>query len=504
MQIKELLTPGKQSDKLMPKIVLQDTTDHHRIGCEYNLGGAAVVLTTVQALTRLIPEAEFISFIQFSDSFSTRHGIKVVKSKLFSARSFSLWESLKSSLLFLRCALWAILRKYFHINLSPLVNNEKLKHYREAAVIIDLSMDHFNDGAGIIPVIELTRDMLIGVLLGKPLVIYAQSPGPFTGRLASWVAGLALNRASLITVRDEISKGFLDKMAVTRPPVYLTADPAFLLEPASDERVREILSDLGIDSTKPLIGIGNTEGELMGGTTTWRGYKSALRSAYHLLEYCLPERLFLWLTRLLKGSKYYAGLRSQYSGKAFETIARIADHLAERMDASVLIVPHFVLPKEQSRGEEDGAVIAEAIYRLASNKDRVTPVTGKYAAQEIKGLIGQCDLFVSMKMHAAIAAVSQCIPAVIMRFGPAGPKFHGFMRMLGQERWLCEHISTDIDNVLAKIDDAWVHREEISKELESRQEALREKALLNPQLVKEFLDSESQLGDKPSERNVSG
>ena len=470
----------------MPKILLQDPTDHHTIGFEFNRGAVAVLLCTVDALRRLIPGAEFVSFIQFSSSFSTQHDIKVVKNKVFSSRHFSLSESLKSWWLFLRCALWAVLHKYFHINAGLLVNNRRLKEYYQASVVVDLSMDHYNDERGIIKATEISRDILLGVLLGKPVVIYAQSVGPFKGRLASWVARFALNRVSLITVREKISKGFLDEMAVNKPPIYVTTDPAFLLEPAPDERITEILSELGLNSSQPLIGIGTPEGELLGGTKTWRGYKNVLRAAYRFLEYCLPEGLFLWLMRLVKGSNYYATLQSQHSSKTEESIAQIADHLVEGTGASVLLVPHFVPPRESIGGEENGLVVAEAIHQLVSNKDRVIPVTGEYTPQEIKGIIGQCDLFISMKMHPTIAATSQCVPTVAIG---SHQKFRGIMQTLGQERWVCDQIPEDL---IARIDDAWIHKEEIRKELESSQEAIREEALLNAQLVKQLLDSTTE------------
>ena len=467
----------------MPKIILQDTTDHHRIGFEFNRGAVAVGLCTIDALRRLIPGAEFVTFIQLSDSFAAQHGIKVVKNKLFSSRAFSLSESLKSWWLFLRCALWATLHKGFHIDAGLLTNNRRLKEYYEAAVVIDLSMDHYNDESGIIKVLEISREILLGRLLGKPVLIYAQSVGPFKGRLASSIARFTLNRASLITVRENISKGFLDKMAINKPPICVTADPAFLLEPADDERIAEILRELDLDSSQPLIGIGTPEGELLGGARTWRGYKNILRGIYRMLDYCLPERLLLWPMRLVRGSGYYATLQSEHSGSIEASIARIADHLVEALGTSVLIVPHFVPPRGRGSGEENGLVVAERIHQLTSNKDKIIPVVGDYTPQEIKGIVGQCDLFISMKMHPTIAAISQCVPTIAIG---SHQKFGGIMQTLGQERWVYDRIPEDI---IAKIDDAWIHRKEIRKELESRRGAVRERALFNAQLVKRLLDS---------------
>jgi colanic acid/amylovoran biosynthesis protein len=467
----------------MPKILLQSPANHHRIGFEFNRGAVAVLLCAMEALQGVNPGAEFVTFIQLSDSFSARYNIRAVRNKLFSTRNFSLIESLKSWWLFLRSVLWAILHKCFHVNAGLFLNDKRLKEYCQASVVVDISMDHYNDDMGIIKVIEISRDILVGALLGKPVVIYAQSVGPFKGRLASRIARFALNRVKLITVREKISQGFLSEIAVNKPPIYVTADPAFPLEPATDERTTEILSELGLDTSQPLIGIGTPEGELLGGAKTWRGYKNVLRAVYRLFEYCLPETLFLWLMRLIKGSNYYIALQSQYSSKIEASVAQIANHLVERTGASVLLVPHFVPPREFIGGEKNGLVVAETIHRLVLNKDKIIPVTGDYTPQEIKGIIGQCDLFISMKMHPAIAATSQCVPTIAIG---SHQKFRGIMEMLGQERWVWDQIP---EYLIARIDDAWIHKEEMRKELESRREAIREQALLNAQLVKQLLYS---------------
>jgi len=473
----------------MPKILLQDTTDHHFVTFEYNRGAAAILLSTIEIIRKLIPDTEFVSLIQLSASFSANHNIKVIKTKFFSARQFSLIESVKSWALFLRCGLWTIFHKYFHLELDILLNNTILKEYYESDVILDLSMDHYNDVHGLIKVIEISRDLMLGRMMGKPVVIYAQSPGPFKSWLASRIARIALNRVSLITVREDISKGILDKMGVYRPPIYLTADPAFLLLPEPGPRIAEILSALRTDDLQPLVGIGTPDGLHFGETTTVRGYMNILRGAYHLIEYFLPEQLFLWIMSRTKGSGYYSNVVTQLSSNFEVSIARLADHIVKTTGACVLLVPHFVPPGGSFEGNADGRVVTNMIHSLASNKDSIIPVNGEYTTQEIKGIIGKCDLFISMKMHPAIAAISQCVPTVAMG---AHQKFRGIMQMMGQERWAYDRFSEDL---IAIIDDAWLHREEIRKELYARQDAIREAALYNALLVKHILDSSAEKHD---------
>ena len=68
-----------------------------------------------------------------------------------------------------------------------------------------------------------------------------------------------------------------------------------------------------------------------------------------------------------------------------------------------------------------------------------------------------------------------------------GSKFYGSMRMVGQERWICDKLLPE--ELIPKIEDAWIHREEIRNELESKVATAKQGALLNGKLAEELLDS---------------
>lgn len=78
--------------------------------------------------------------------------------------------------------------------------------------------------------------VLAAKLLGRPVVVYAQTIGPFSSPLADWIARTVLGRTDLITARDPQTAAWLGKARPEggRPRVELTADEAFLIEPADD------------------------------------------------------------------------------------------------------------------------------------------------------------------------------------------------------------------------------------------------------------------------------
>jgi polysaccharide pyruvyl transferase CsaB len=97
--------------------------------------------------------------------------------------------------------------------------------------------------------------VLLARLFFKPVVFYAQGIGPVTRRINRLLVRLITNLATMVTVRDEASLRELTKLGVTRPPLSLTADPAFLLE--HPEEVSAALDNFigELPEAKPLLGI---------------------------------------------------------------------------------------------------------------------------------------------------------------------------------------------------------------------------------------------------------
>ncbi|MGI6649378.1 MAG: polysaccharide pyruvyl transferase family protein [Bacillota bacterium] len=65
----------------------------------------------------------------------------------------------------------------------------------------------------------------LALILGQPVMFYAQGIGPIRRPWARWLTRVIANRVRLITVRDQDSLNELKHLGVTKPPVYVTADP---------------------------------------------------------------------------------------------------------------------------------------------------------------------------------------------------------------------------------------------------------------------------------------
>jgi polysaccharide pyruvyl transferase WcaK-like protein len=406
-----------------------------------NKGSAAQVISTVETLSRLIFDSNFVmvSDIPELDSrLCRRHGIKVVGSirkKPFSKGTYllTLFELLGY---LVRCMLWSGLHK-IGLNVNKLMDEEVLRQYSISDIIVDLSGDSLSD-EGSYSIFSLLF-ILVGIFLKKKIAIYSQSIGPFK-KIMVPLARFCLNRADLIVVRENETMSILKKMGVYNPNVYLAAEIAFLLKSAPPEKVHEILLKEGINEKNayPLVGIGTS---------------------------ALIDRVFE-----SKNESYVAFM------------AKIADYLVENINAQILLIPHVIIPPKY--GPYDDRYIARKIYQTARNKDRINPIEGDYSPEELKGIVGECELFIGARMHSNIAATSMHVPTVALGWSH---KYYGIMKMLGQEKYVCDVWTANFSELVSKISDAWHNRDEIRKRLASRTTELEKSALHGAMLVKKLL-----------------
>lgn len=468
----------------MTRILLQYYHGYHLRMEEYNKGSAAYISTLIQIIRHYIPHAEFITFTQFSEEFALHYGFKVMDNKLFSLPNpFSLMESIKSTLLVARCFLWAEFHKYLRWNIHFLINDRYINEIVNSDLIINWAMDRYSTETGILSVFEHSKDMLIATFLGKPVMMWAVCFGPLDKKIISWLAKYTLNKINIITVREDTGLNNLRNIGPIKTQIYVTGDPVYLLEPVHKTRVKQILDEEGVtQSTKPLWGFCVSQDQPTGTRTPL--LRRILGTFYYWLQYCLPTWLFIKLDKLATRFSIYSRLKGTSSSELFSSIPQSIDHITEKMNGRVIIIPHIVIPDDVKLYEKaDDRELSNKLYTFVSNRKAVKVIRGNYTTEEIKGIIGQCDLFVSMRLHASVAAISQCIPTIPITYMA---KFYGSMKMIGMEKWICN--TTNPEELIPKIEELWAHREEIKNELKMRVEIEKKHALLNGELAKALID----------------
>jgi colanic acid/amylovoran biosynthesis protein len=325
-----------------------------------------------------------------------------------------------------------------------------LKECKKADVIVCVYGDAFL-GKDTITNIKFLFKLLIIIFAKRPVILFPLSVGPFNTKLSKFLVRIVFNRVKSITLREEISKNCLEEADVKKPSIYLTGDTAFVLEPAPRERVNEIFLKEGINKNNRLL-IGINISQLL-------SYKSKTQN-----------------------------VKQDY----IELMAKTADYIVSNLNATVIFVSHEIHPEGMELvgdvtylGGDDITAVKDAFTKV-KNKNNIMPITNKYIASELKGIIGECDLFIGARTHSTIASTSMCVPTIAIEYSHKAP---GIMRMIGLEKYVCNFATMDFEELKSKINDMWSNKEKIKKDLESKVDALKESAWSNGKMVKNLLDS---------------
>ncbi len=146
------------------------------------------------------------------------------------------------------------------------------------------------------------------------------------------------------------------ELGVPEQLVTLSADPAFLLEPAAASEGRAVLTDAGAEAGVPLVGMVVRE---------WRGAREVLPG-----------------------------------------LARIGRLASEHWDARTVILP-FQLPADLEVSHELAALVPDAVL-----------VARELHPGALMSVIGELGLVVAMRLHALIFAAAQAVPSVGLSYDP--------------------------------------------------------------------------------------
>jgi polysaccharide pyruvyl transferase CsaB len=204
---------------------------------------------------------------------------------------------------------------------------------------------------------------------GRKVMVLGQGIGPLRRTMSRMLTRRALDRVSLITVRDDESAALLAQIGVKRPRIEVTSDPTFALRPCPPEEAQRLLAEAGIGPDEDVAAVSLRE---------W------------------PEAPVMEIA----------------------AVSALAD-LANRLPARLLMIPM------QMPGD---AEMARRIRR--SIGDRIAVLPDGCSPEQVMGAISACRMVVAMRLHALIFAASAGVPALGISYDP---KVTSFLAAAGQD-----------------------------------------------------------------------
>lgn len=410
----------------------------------YNKGDASIIVGMIYALRKYIPDSD-ITILSFTpevdDEKYSRYNVKVLRNLLPLSPQDNSPKLIRGAKLLTRIfkySLWSKLR-------FPVNSYERriLNAYADADIVVSC-------GGGFLGGYEIgTLLHVYGIyfakLLGKSTIIYGQSIEPFGNRVVSLATKFMLNRVDLITVREELSLNYLRALAI-KPKVILTADAAFLVKSIPLDESLKLLAEEDIyQNQRPLVGITVRKWNFPG----------------------------------------FSDANSRFTNY-LEVMAKTIEYLISNMKATVVFFPQVIYsPKDDDR------VVSSEVASRVKNRANIRMLTKDYSPEELKGTIGQMDLFIGTRMHSNIFALSMGVPTIAISYQK---KTDGIMNMLGMTEYVLDVANLRFDDMVCAIDKAWDNRGDIKQQLKTKIPEIENLALHNAELVKTLLDQAKQAG----------
>ncbi len=385
-----------------------------------NAGDAAILLGMLEDLESVFPKAEITVLSKYPDAARSRLSYTVlpglfddVRGWLGKGYPFDLPE---------------IARSVYHASRKELqksgLNESVLEAYQDADIVISCGGGFINDYYNVYKVFS---GYYVAFCFGKPLVIYAQSIGPFEKFVRRSLARLILNKFSLIVTRDSRSEEILRRLGVDKPRIVVGSDAGLNLPVADTKRLTALLKSLGLDPSEDYIGISVRK-------WIYPGHSN-------------PRRLH---------RKYICEL------------AKMADDFIRNCDARVVFVSTC---NEEDYGFNDPKV-ADEIIKQMRHPERTVNVRGVYDPRDIKAVMAIMRICICTRMHALMFSTTMGVPSIGIEYEF---KTREYLKALGLEKYVVRIDEISHNTLLELTDSLLSQYDAIRNRMKAKIQALQSK-----------------------------
>ncbi len=191
----------------------------------------------------------------------------------------------------------------------------------------------------------------------KKIMLYANGIGPVSKKLNRRIVKLVVNKADLITLREENSFEELRSMGVKNKNAFVTADPVFTMDGISREKAMAIMEKQGIPTDKPIAGVS---------VRNWKKIDGFV-----------------------------------------DDFARLCDEVYEKYNRNIVFIVMHV---------PNDITISEIVQKKMKHPSYI--LKEAYSPYEVMGIISCMDFVLSMRLHTLIFAARQKVPLVGFIYDP--------------------------------------------------------------------------------------
>lgn len=351
-----------------------------------NKGAAAMLESSIQTLG---PDKEFFLFtyqsVKEEEKYNIYKNLKIVKADaLFLGVVINFLALLYKLLPFLRSLL-----KQHSVSIKTLV---------EADVLLDQGGITFVDGREKFLLYNIAS-ILPALMVGTPVIKCSQALGPFNNSINKFFAKIFLPKMELVVSRGAITQKYLDQLGLKN--TIEGADYAFLLELTKKEQesAKKYYDEKFFKNNK-IVGVSPS---------------------------------VVMQKKIEKQGKDYKKIILDFSDELIKKGYKIAliPHSGKK-HAKTSWMDNIPILREIRTSHSNDIILCQDIYKDIKNKEDYLFINEELTSQELRAIIGKCDLFVASRFHAMISALAMAVPVLVIGWSH---KYKEVLEMFDLEEW---------------------------------------------------------------------
>ena len=415
-----------------------------------NIGNFYIMEPFFRLLHEQFPKSEIKTTFQMSEDFCDRENIKCVPMELYYGWNNDLEIARKE----------LTIAKDFLKTKSLNETTSYINLVKEMDLVIDFSGDIWGDNADFLGddrfYVGLVKDRVAQIFAKKTAMI-AGSPGPFSEGKNLKFAKEVFENFDLVTNRENISKGLLESYGFNTSNTHSLTCPAFRFEPVLVDNIK------GFDKIDKILS---------------------------------NERKSIGF--LICGWNFIEGPFDKWPrpDSDYEVFAEAIEKFSNEVDVDIYLMSHsngFPLPPADFKliHGRDYPIMKQlqSVLKKRGKANNIQMLDQVYDAWQSKAILGCFDMVISGRVHAAVGAMSQSIPTVVLDYGhePKAHKLRGFTESAGQLKYLAQ--PDKLNDINKKITQVWENRRKIKDDLNFNIPIVKDKAKENFTLLRNIFNN---------------
>ena len=414
-----------------------------------NIGNYYIVEPLFRQLHKHFPDYRIITTFQMDEQFIRKEDIEVVPMELYYSwneedvpNAYKDVEVAEKRAHNIECELtqWVecLLNCEYVINVSGDMWGNNAEHVGHKRFLVDC------------------LKMKAAQLLQKKTILYAVTPGPFSDKEENQLAKEVFNKFDLVVIREKVSRDNLIKWGFSIEHVVWAPCPSFLFEANKDYRSKwtQCIGN-SHEQQRKVIGI------------TFGGFNLP----------CGPYDMW------------------PRAEEQYEVYVKLAEYVMNYLKSDLFIFSHtngFDLPPHFRLKCGRDYMILEQLYHILLKKnpkyeEHIKLIDEPLLPCDIKKVIGNLDMLITGRVHASVAATSQCVPTGYVEYDRRviySDKMTGFSAQLGMEEFVCE--PQNWNELREKVTECFQNLDNVKERLEEVIPVIKEEAQSAFEMIKEI------------------